>query len=188
MNVPFSSAANAGAQSVRPDRSRLWVPAFAGEAGVAKANLLALLLPAALLAGAWAFQLIGGLIPCEMCHWQRWPHYAALAVAALAFTTRGRVRAALIGSAALLIAASGVIGVLHAGVEYHWWNGFTACTAPTSITGQTAAERLDSLFKQPVVRCDAPAWTVFGVSMAGFNALFSLAGAVGVLALLRRTR
>ena len=51
--------------------------------GLRNARLLALLIPGALLAGAWAFQLIGGLYPCEMCHWQRWPHYAAVLVAAV---------------------------------------------------------------------------------------------------------
>lgn len=153
---------------------------------VARANLLALALPAALLAGAWMFQLIGGLIPCEMCHWQRWPHYAALGVAALAFGTRGRPRVALIAVAALLIATSGAIGVAHLGVEQHWWNGFTACTAPTNITGTTAAERLDSLLAQPIVRCDMPQWTLFGVSMAAFNAFFSVAGALTIFVLLPR--
>ena len=151
------------------------------------ANLLALLVPAALLAGAWGFQLLGGLVPCEMCHWQRWPHYAAVAVAALALAARGNARVALVILAALLIAASGVIAVLHVGVERHWWSGFTACTANT-ITGATAAERLDALLRQPIVRCDAPAWTLGGVSMAGFNAMFSLGGALAVLALLRKAR
>ena len=47
------------------------------------ANIIAFALPAALLAGAWASQLIGGLYPCEMCHWQRWPHYGALVLAVL---------------------------------------------------------------------------------------------------------
>ena len=153
-----------------------------------RANWLALLIPAALLAGAWGSQLFGGLFPCEMCHWQRWPHYAALPVAACAFLTRGGTRAALVVVAALLIAASGAIGVAHAGVEYHWWNGFTACTAPVSLTGTNAAERLEALMRQPIVRCDTPQWTLFGVSLAGFNALFSLGGALSILSLVRRTR
>lgn len=153
-----------------------------------RANGLALALPAALLAGAWGFQLIGGLTPCELCHWQRWPHYAAVVAAALAFGANGRARASLIVLAATLIAASGAIGVLHLGVEQHWWRGFTACTAPTTITGATAAERLDSLLRQPVVRCDTPQWTLFGISMAAFNAFFSLAGALTILTMLRRTR
>ena len=153
---------------------------------VRTANLVALLVPAALLAGAWGFQLIGGLIPCEMCHWQRWPHYGAVAVAALAFAAPHRARVALVALAALLIATSGAIGVAHLGVEQHWWNGFTACTAPTTITGTTAAERLASLLAQPIVRCDVPQWTLFGVSMAAFNAFFSIAGAVTIFALLLR--
>ena len=50
-----------------------------------KAHWLALLLPAALLAGAYGSQYIGGLFPCEMCWWQRYPHFAAVAIAAIAF-------------------------------------------------------------------------------------------------------
>ena len=153
-----------------------------------RANWLALLIPAALLAGAWAFQLIGGYYPCEMCHWQRWPHYAALGVVVVAFACGGRLHVALVVLAALLIAASGVIAVLHAGVEYHWWNGFTACTSPVSLTGATAAERLAALMAQPIVRCDVPQWQLGGVSLAGFNALFSLSGAALILWQLRKTR
>ena len=153
-----------------------------------RANWLALLLPAALLAGAWGSQLVGGLIPCEMCHWQRWPHYAALPVAVLAFFARGGARAALVAVAAVLIAVSGAIGVAHAGVEYHWWNGFTACTTTGVLAGTTPAERLEALMQQPIVRCDTAQWTLFGVSLAGFNALFSLGGALLILGLVRKVR
>src|SRR3546814_10019487 len=68
-----------------------------------------------------------------MCHWQRWPHYAAIALALLAFAVPGRVNQRwLVGLAAVAIALSGAIGVYHAGVEYHWWAGATACTATRS--------------------------------------------------------
>ena len=153
------------------------------------ANVLALALPLALLAGAWGSQLIGGLVPCEMCHWQRWPHYAAVVIAALAFVVPGRsARAMLIALAALAIALSGVIGIAHAGVEYHWWPGFTACTATTNLAGMDAAQRLDALFRAPVVRCDQAQWTFLGLSLAGFNAIFSIGGAVTIFALMRRAR
>jgi len=153
-----------------------------------RARWIALLLPAALLAGAWGFQLIGGLVPCEMCHWQRWPHYAALPLALLAFLVPGvGLRRLSIGLAALAIAASGVIGVLHAGVEYHWWEGFTPCTATISHSG-SVDDVLAQIMKAPIVRCDAPQWTLFGVSLAGFNAILSLGGAVVVGFLLRRNR
>lgn len=146
-----------------------------------KARFLALLVPAALLAGAWGFQLIGHLYPCEMCHWQRWPHYAALPIALLAFVP-GLPQRPLVALAAIAIAISGAIGVAHAGVEYHWWQGFTPCTSTFSSGGDT----LSAIMKAPVVRCDAPQWTFAGVSLAGFNAVISLGGALVILFLLAR--
>src|SRR5204863_9397902 len=96
-----------------------------------QARLLALLIPAALLGGALFSQYVGGLYPCEMCYWQRWPHGAAILLALGAFVFRaqpGRSRLLLI-LAALAIAVSGAIGVFHAGVEMGWWAGVTQCTA-----------------------------------------------------------
>jgi len=154
-----------------------------------RARLIALLLPGALLAGAWGSQLIGHLYPCEMCHWQRWPHYAALGIAALAFVVPQRsVEKMLVIVAALLIAVSGAIGVAHAGVEYHWWNGFTACTQTVDLRGLGPEARLDALMKAPVVRCDVAQWTFAGISLAGFNAILSLGGAITILWLMRRSR
>ena len=150
---------------------------------------VAFFLPLLLLAGAWGSQLIGHLYPCEMCHWQRWPHYAAAVIAGASFVVPQRsVRASLILIAALLIAVSGAIGVAHAGVEYHWWNGFTACTSNVSMVGQSAAARLDAILNAPIVRCDAAQWTLAGISLAGFNAIFSLIGAITIFALMRKVR
>jgi disulfide bond formation protein DsbB len=155
--------------------------------GFARARWIALLLPAALLAGAWGSQLIGGLYPCEMCHWQRWPHYGAVAVAALAFVVRGAaVRKTLVAGAAALIAVSGLIGVFHAGVEWHWWQGITACSRTFSSTGMNTDEMLKSIMAAPVVRCDAAQWRLAGISLAGWNAALSLGGAAVIGWLLRR--
>ena len=75
--------------------------------GLIRARWVALLLPAALLAGAWGSQLLGGLYPCEMCHWQRWPHYGAVVVATLAFVIGGpAVKTTLVAGGAALIAVS----------------------------------------------------------------------------------
>ncbi|MBN8808995.1 MAG: disulfide bond formation protein B [Sphingomonas sp.] len=147
---------------------------------VAKARALALAIPAALLAGAWGFQLIGHLYPCEMCHWQRWPHYTALVLALLAFV-RGAPQRLLVALAAVAILVSGAIGIAHAGVEYHWWQGFTACTQ--TVRGTLT---IDDLMKAPIVRCDAPQWTFHGISLAGFNAILSIVGGLAVLTLLLR--
>jgi disulfide bond formation protein DsbB len=144
-----------------------------------RANALAFAVPAALMAGALGTQYIGGLYPCEMCHWQRWPHYAAIALAVLAFAIPA-LRRPLVAIAALAILISGAIGFFHAGVEYHWWQGITACSQ--TATGSTMAD----ILKAPIVRCDQAQWTLGGISLAGFNALFSIIGGVAVIALLTR--
>jgi disulfide bond formation protein DsbB len=151
--------------------------------GLAKA--LALLVPAAALAGAFGSQYLGGLVPCEMCWWQRYAHMAALAFALLAmFVAGGRP---LVWLAALAIAVSGAIGFYHAGVELHIFKGFTQCTA--TVTAGSTEDFLKAIMSAPMVRCDEVQWSFLGISMAGWNAILSLSGALMILWLsLRRPR
>jgi disulfide bond formation protein DsbB len=146
------------------------------------ARLIALLLPAALLAGAYGSQYWGGLYPCEMCWWQRYAHMAALVPAALAFTApsespRSRNLTLL---AALGIAISGVIGVYHAGVEAKIFEGFTTCTSLVKPGGSTA-DLLKQITHAPLIRCDQVQYRFLGISLAGWNAILSLGGAALIL-------
>jgi disulfide bond formation protein DsbB len=134
------------------------------------AILLAGLGSAGLLAGALAFQYIGGLPPCALCIWQRWPHLAAVVIAAAALALPGRLLPAA-GAAAALATAG--IGAYHSGVEWGWWPGPSTCQAG-SVEGLTAQELLDQIMAAPVVRCDEIAWSLAGLSMAGWNAVASL--------------
>jgi len=140
---------------------------------LAKARALAVLVPAALLGGAYVSQYGFGLFPCEMCWWQRYPHFAALALGLVAFVARPpQVWTALAG---LAILTSGLIGGFHAGVEYGWWEGVTACTAAkVNVLDLTAA---------PLIRCDVAPWTLWGISLAGFNFLISTVSGAAIVAL-----
>jgi disulfide bond formation protein DsbB len=145
------------------------------------ARILALATPLALLGGAYIAQYGFGLYPCEMCWWQRYPHFVALVLAILAWLRPpGRVLTALAGVA---IAVSGAIGAFHAGIEYGWWQGLTACSAPTASGG----DALQSILDAPLVRCDVPQWTLFGISLAGWNFLLSGAAAIAIVFLLGRS-
>ncbi|SDA26834.1 disulfide bond formation protein B [Sphingomonas sp. NFR15] len=150
----------------------------------AHARALALIVPAALLAGAYGFQYLGHLYPCEMCWWQRYPHFAAVVLALAAFVVPTRAGRLLVACAALAIFVSGAIGVYHAGVEYHWWEGITACSSTMAGHGGSVDDMLARIMKAPVVRCDVPQWTLFGISLAGFNALISIPAALVIFALL----
>src|SRR5207237_3466051 len=122
---------------------------------LAKARLLALFVPLALLGGAYGFQYVWGhLWPCEMCWWQRYAHFAALPFAFAAVLFGSRLRdggRTLVWLAALAILVSGAIGFWHAGIELKLLPGFTQCTS--TLTG-TPAEMLTAVFDRPIVRCD----------------------------------
>lgn len=146
------------------------------------ARLLALLVPAGLLAGAYVAQYGFGLYPCEMCWWQRWPHFAALGLAAFAFLVPPmRLWTAL---AAVAVLFSAAIGAFHAGVEYKLWQGITACAR--ILPSDPGTSPLEAIMNTPMVSCDEPQWTLLGISLAGFNFLISAAGGLAILALLAR--
>lgn len=146
------------------------------------AQTLALAVPALLLGGAYVSQYGFGLFPCEMCWWQRYPHFAAVLLALASFVLQpARAWTAL---AALAIMVSGAIGAFHAGVEYGWWEGLTSC----STAVQSSGDPLAAIMNAPLIRCDVAPWTLAGISLAGFNAIISIGSALAIFALLRQDR
>jgi disulfide bond formation protein DsbB len=143
---------------------------------------------AALLLGAFGSQYIGGLAPCEMCIWQRWPHGAAILFGLIGGgLLRSRLLSDQLGRpiailAILAIAITGAIGIFHAGVEWKFWPGPSECTGFGYVPGR------DDFKPLQIVRCDEAQWRLFGISLAGYNALFSLAAAAIAVSLLRRER
>ena len=128
----------------------------------------------AILAGVWAMQL-SGYAPCELCYKERWAWYATLPLALVAGALDApRLRRALLALIGLALLANAGLGIYHFGVEAHWWQGPTGCTGIVGDTNDVNAF-LASLKKTAVVRCDAPALKVLGLSLAAWNALVSAA-------------
>jgi disulfide bond formation protein DsbB len=131
----------------------------------------------AILAGAYAFQYIGGYKPCALCLEQRVPWFiliglGGVATAAQAMAAPWMARLALYAAIAGVALWSAYLGFFHFGVEYKWWPGPADCTGtdlplPTDISGPLSPSQ--------IVRCDEIVWHLFGITMAGFNGLFSLA-------------
>jgi disulfide bond formation protein DsbB len=138
----------------------------------------------ALLLGAFAFEYLGGLAPCALCIWQRWPHGLAVLAGVGVAVVPGPVMLALGAAGA---AGSGGIGVYHTGVERGWWAGPDSCAGPGDITTLSADALLAQILEAPVVRCSDVPWEMWGLSMASWNAVLSffLAG-LWVAALVRR--
>ena len=130
----------------------------------------------ALIAGAWFFELVVHLRPCKLCLEQRTPHYAAigLAFAAALFARSRRLQIlALLGLAGLMAWSTG-LGAYHSGVEWGWFAGPNDCggTAAQTTGVQDMLKQLETV---RVVSCTEAAWRFLGLSLAGWNALTSLA-------------
>lgn len=145
---------------------------------------------ALLLLGALGFQYLADLAPCPLCVYQRVPHALAipLALAALLSAPRGGITAeALLAAAGLVIAAGAGLALYHVGIEERWWAGPTACSGAGLGLPSTVGDLERALSDTPIVACDTVAWSLFGISLAGFNAIFStLLAGLALLPIARR--
>src|SRR5256885_14750325 len=143
----------------------LSIRAFAGFVLAASAAVLG----TALLSQYW-----GGLMPCELCLLQRWPWAAAIVISLIVLLAGERAGLAWVALVfAIVFAVSVVLAFYHVGVEQHWFAGPTACTAAPGGAMRLEQMKQQILGTAPVL-CDRPAWTLFGVSMAGWNLLGAL--------------
>ncbi|HKA58405.1 MAG TPA: disulfide bond formation protein B, partial [Gemmatimonadales bacterium] len=129
--------------------------------------------------GAWYFQYGLGLKPCPLCLEQRYPYYFAIPLAVMVALGDqvGASRKVLIG--ALVAITLGMLwnaglGVFHSGVEWKWWPGPQECSGALDNLS-AGGGLLNQLQSITVVRCDEAAWRFLGLSLAGYNALISLA-------------
>lgn len=144
------------------------------------AGLIVMLGSLGLLGGALLFQYAGGLLPCALCYWQRYPLAVTIGLGALIISlgddplARGTQRG-LLGLAAALFALNAGFGVFHVGVEQTWWEGVKACGGGFTGGGESLDALRNRLLATPITRCDVPQWTLAGISLAGFNAIFCAA-------------
>ena len=128
----------------------------------------------ALLGGAYYFEHVVGLVPCDMCLWQRHPHMLAILAGLLTIPLLVEPKVALVFALAAVMAlfVTSGLGVYHAGVEQHWWQGPQNCTGRVPA-GLTAEELKQYLMNARMVRCDEIPWKMWNISMAGWNAILS---------------
>jgi disulfide bond formation protein DsbB len=134
---------------------------------------------ASAILGAWIFQYGFGFKPCPLCLEQRYAYYFAIPLAVMVLlgdqvgASRKVLLAALV-AIALGMAWNAGLGVYHAGVEWKWWAGPQECSGALEDLG-SAGGLLNKLQSISVVRCDDAAWRFLGLSLAGYNAIISLA-------------
>jgi disulfide bond formation protein DsbB len=147
-------------------------------------------LSAAGVGSALAIEHIGGIAPCPLCLDQRIAYYAAIPAAALAALLARRYPVAarlLLAAVALGFVVNTGLGIYHVGIEWGFWPGPDSCSGMAPLASSPEA-LLRSLNKPSVVRCDAAALRILGLSLAGYSALLSaLLAVMGGLGLKART-
>jgi disulfide bond formation protein DsbB len=128
---------------------------------------------AVILLSAFGFQYLGGLAPCVMCLWQRWPHAAAIVLGAVGAVIPSAIIVAL---GALSMIGNAGIALYHTGVERDWWDGPNTCgqSAAQDLSSLSASALLDTSTGPQLVLCDQVAWSMFGLSMASWNGIACL--------------
>lgn len=143
---------------------------------------------AAVLGTALLSQFWGGLAPCELCLMQRWPWDAAIVISLVALVVGSRPALPWIAlGLAGIFAVGTVLAFYHVGVEQHWFAGPVACTAQGG-GAMTLEEMKRQILGTAPVLCDKVQWSLFGVSLAGWNLLASLGMAAICLGAFRRSR
>lgn len=135
------------------------------------------------LGGAFLAQYGFDMQPCPMCYWQRVPYAVAFVLAALALMARRpnpSVAHMMLWLVVPVLLVSAGLGVYHAGVEWEWWEGPSSCTG-TSLADMTLEQIRERIMGAPQASCSEAAFRVLGISMAGWNALYSLAGLVALV-------
>ena len=140
------------------------------EISLRQALLFSGLISFSVLASAISFELFYDLAPCELCIWQRWPHVIIIAIMLLGLSILNKTWILLLISLSAIV--TGIIGFYHTGIEQGWWSGPLGCSnhfgSETDISNLTTL-----LLETPVVKCDEIVWSLFNISMAGWNSLVS---------------
>ncbi|MGL4810379.1 MAG: disulfide bond formation protein B [Beijerinckiaceae bacterium] len=145
--------------------------------GRAKAAWFVFLVAFATIAGAWIFEWLG-YAPCKLCLQQRYAYYAALPLALLATwlaVKRSSVAAALLALVALIFVGSALFGAWHAGIEWGYWAGPADCAPARPTALGAGGGLLQQMQTTRVISCTEPALRIFGLSLAGWNAVISSA-------------
>ncbi|MBL1146490.1 MAG: disulfide bond formation protein B [Pseudomonadota bacterium] len=141
------------------------------------AAILLMLGSAAMLLGALFFQEVMNLPPCPLCIYQRVPYIVVIGLSVPAILLRGCPALIMLALSALALYIDAGIAGFHVGVEKGWWEGLGECSGNFNAN-MTIEELRAAVLDAPIVRCTEVPWSLFGISMAGYNMVIATAMAI----------
>ena len=111
------------------------------------------------------------VLPCHMCWWQRYMHYAILAFSLLGLTAHRYHRSPALPLTGITVAAfTGLAIAVWQFAAQHGWLPFPAsCTSAGMPTYASGANLLAAMNTTKVIPCDKETFTLLGLSLAAWN-------------------
>ena len=125
-----------------------------------------------MLSSAFYLEYFHGAIPCDLCITQRWFHGAIIAYSFIIILIINKTLISnklLILVGAILWLSSSLAGLYHFGIEMNFWTGPDGCSSNIDFSKDT----LTYLLSKSPIKCDEVMFKIFGLSLAGWNALAS---------------
>ena len=134
---------------------------------------ISFLISSLMLISAFYFEYFHGALPCDLCITQRWFHGAIIAYSLIIILIIKKnliSKKILILGGAILWLSSSLAGLYHFGIEMNFWTGPDGCSSNIDFSKDT----LTYLLNKSPIKCDEVMYKIFGLSLAGWNALASL--------------
>ena len=134
---------------------------------------ISLLASSSMLLSAFYLEYFQGALPCDLCITQRWFHaliitYSLISIFILEKLINVKIFILIVLSFTWL--ASSIAGLYHFGIEMNFWTGPDDCSSNIDFSKDT----LTYLLNKSPIKCDEIMFKIFGLSLAGWNALLSL--------------
>ena len=134
---------------------------------------ISFLISSLMVISAFYLEYFHGALPCDLCITQRWFHGAIIAYSFIIILIVKKTlisKKLLILGGAILWLSSSLAGLYHFGIEMNFWTGPDGCSSNIDFSKDT----LTYLLEKSPIKCDEVMFEIFGLSLAGWNALASL--------------
>mgnify|MGYP001158757186 FL=1 len=148
---------------------------------------ISFLISSLMLTSAFYLEYFHGALPCDLCITQRWFHGAIIAYSFIIIFIINKTlvskKLLLLGGAILWLISSAA-GLYHFGIEMNFWTGPDGCSSNIDFS----KDALTYLLNKSPIKCDEVMFKIFGLSLAGWNALasFSIFLLISILLLNKR--
>jgi disulfide bond formation protein DsbB len=139
-----------------------------------KIDIIIFLLALIPLIIAYISEYIFGLNPCNLCIYQRIPFFSILflSLCSIFFIHNIKIKKYIFYLLILLFLGNMILGLYHVGIEQKLFDLPTSCSGLDLLNMSNIEQLTEMIMQKSAVKCDDPAFEIFGISMAMMNVIY----------------